>query len=376
MTPHARHAQHDARQRRRTVALLGCLALIGSLAACSASPSATGTTAGAHSEATAGPSPAPLHPNVVTTLPVAMWLSGPAVTQQRLWYWDEGHGTITSVDRRTGQLGRTISLGPSDRSPYGSPKTVAVGPSGVWVADALHQRLLRIDPATQTVVARVPLTPPRGSKVTGPITPFGLLVDAHGVWTTDFDRGLLAHVDPAKAVVDKVTSLAAGAGNIDEGFGTLWVAEDHASKVARVSPTTGAVVAQIDVKTAAGPCEGCFDRVVVDGSSIWVPFYNQQVLLRIDPSRDAVTQEFHTDVTLGGTVIAGGDLWIAGGDGTPDPHAQVERLDESTGVVKQRIPVPYAAGVAALPTDNPTTLWVTTVQGETSGSLQELKIDG
>ena len=75
------------------------------------------------------------------------------------------------------------------------PRTVAAGEGGVWVSAPLDDRVLRIDPETNTITATIPTG--RGTS--------GVAAGAGSVWVTSTIDGTVSRIDPRTAeVVDEI----------------------------------------------------------------------------------------------------------------------------------------------------------------------------
>lgn len=97
-------------------------------------------------------------------------------------------GQVLMVNPRRNRVAATINAG----GPLGFDHTIAVGASGVWLADPFDEQLVRIDPATRRVTARIPA---------GAVTTLAVTGDA--VWALS-SLGLV-RVDPAE---DRVAAIS------------------------------------------------------------------------------------------------------------------------------------------------------------------------
>jgi streptogramin lyase len=345
------------------------------VASCSAPPTSSPPISASAAPATASvaaDSPAPA-PAAATSVDLPMAPSGPAVEGDRLWYWDDGQGLVVSVDATTGQAADPLSFGDPAGTPYGSPKTVAAGPSGVWVADAKRRSLVHLTDGA--IAERIALRLPRGASGPSKATPYGVAVDDTSLWTTDFDQGLLLKVDPKKRrVVDVITGLG-HPGPVAVGFGSVWVFEYREGLLARIDPSSGEVIATITVTTPDGtaPCAGCAGTVAVGDADIWLPLYNYKAVARIDPQTNTDVGAVLVDVVAGSASASDGSVWVAGGNGGPDPKAQVVRIDQASGEVADRTTVPYA--IDAVTAGTPPSLWVGSAQSFTAGTVQSFSFD-
>jgi streptogramin lyase len=214
---------------------------------------------------------------------------------------------VFRVDPRSNQVVTTV-VG-TGQSAATCLRSVTVGAGMVWgVAPGVG--LVRIDPATNRVSARVPI-PAVGASVA---------VTAAGVWAICCPGepgepprqypvdGTLIRVDPATGrVVQRIhldgqpTAVAAGPSGVwVVGVGRLW----------GVDPVTGQVV--VTTRVAEDLRGG--GRVVVDRGAVWVAASAGGALLRADPRTGRVVARL-VGACGGGVVVVGGVGWTpcAGG---------------------------------------------------------------
>src|SRR5262249_12283677 len=131
------------------------------------------------------------------------------------------------LDPQTNQVQAQIHVG-ADR--VLGCESVVEKDKTVWAmsfpADAPNSTALsRLDPATNTVIATIPLSG---------VVPYHFAADAQGVWVFDPHRGLL-RIDPqANQVVGQLT--LPGIAGIAVGAGSVWVALRSTGTLLRVTP--------------------------------------------------------------------------------------------------------------------------------------------
>ena len=96
-------------------------------------------------------------------------------------------GQVLMVSQKRNRVAATIDAG----GPLGFSQTIAVGAGGVWLADPFDEQIVRIDPKTRRVMARIPA---------GAVTTLAVTGDA--VWALS-SLGLV-RVDPAQ---DRVAAI-------------------------------------------------------------------------------------------------------------------------------------------------------------------------
>ena len=242
----------------------------------------------------------------------------------------------------------------------GFPNAVAVGEGSVWVVRD-GRRLLRIDPVTATVVARVGVGDEIGSD-----RPCGVAVGAGAVWVAT-QSGAIARVNPETNRVARLVDVD-GAACVAVGSGGVWVTNPDLGIVVRVDPLTNEPVAQIPVdgtplgiSTGFGAVwvaspgsvdgfEGAVSRIdrrsneVADtipvpdgpefletgGRGVWVTSSNGTIR-RIDPQTDELLEPSIQIAEVGRTslTVGGGSVWAAP-IGALGADADVSRIDPRT----------------------------------------------
>jgi DNA-binding beta-propeller fold protein YncE len=138
-----------------------------------------------------------------------------------VWVTSEESGDLLRIDPATNALSATIPIGigtadPDYEAPNGyfaEPFSVAAGEDSVWVADVLGDTLMRVDPATNQVVATLDLRAPGAVAVTD---------DAVYVCRTDI--GQVEQIDPAS---NQIVAASEGTprifASIGVGFDAIWI---------------------------------------------------------------------------------------------------------------------------------------------------------
>jgi hypothetical protein len=142
-----------------------------------------------------------------------------ATDTQAVWV-ATAQGAAERVDRVTNQVATVIPAG----GPLGGTQAVAVGHGGVWLADPGDSVVVRVDPATNRTVARIPVAGAHH-----------LAVDEAGVWVVSGYEAALVLVDPAsnRPVATVPVRYLRDLKGLAAGAGSVWA-------------TSGATVARID----------------------------------------------------------------------------------------------------------------------------------
>ena len=224
---------------------------------------------------------------------------------------------------------------------------IAVGGGAVWVANMNPRTVTRIDPATNAVVATIPLGEP--DYLWGPTR----LAFAHdSLWALDGKSNSVLRIDPqASRVVASIplgtpTQVSTGALGIVATSDAVWVAnrwpttEAPGGSVVRIDPQSNRIVARLAL--GSNP-EGFGPTAITAGSSaIWVGVPSTRSIVRIDPATDSVATEVPKLHCAGGQLAADeSSVWVA-------DCTSVRRIDTGTNAVATTLPVPRATGMGVL----------------------------
>ena len=207
------------------------------------------------------------------------------------------------------------------------PTGVGFAAGSAW-ATLGNNQVVRINPATNTVTATIPV----GFFPVRAVGGFG------AVWVSNCGEGTVSRIDPATNHV--VATIQTGACPFDLGTiaGSVWVVngDDH---VSRINPVTNRVVATIPAALAV--CKQIsFDCIDFRGLStgagaVWVTSHRSTVL-RIDPLTNRVTNTIRIGpccFSLRGVGVGFGSVW-ASVDGLGN---LIVRIDAKTLTITKRI---------------------------------------
>ena len=154
----------------------------------------------------------------------------------------------------------------------GEPEWVATGYGAVWVTNRALNLVQRVDPKTNGVVAKIPVTEPCN----------GFAVGFGSIWTASC-HGAIIRIDPTtNRVTAKIpTKIASdGEGQVTAGAGAVWFADGN-EKLERLDPSTNSIVATIAIPTGSS-------AVAFGYGSVWVtdPYFD--TVTQVDPRKDKV----------------------------------------------------------------------------------------
>jgi streptogramin lyase len=178
----------------------------------------------------------------------------------------------------------TFFAGPAATTQIGSPTFgLATGGGSVWVGGVGSGDLIRVDPASGKVLARVTV----GARV------FNLAAAPGVIWAVDNALSTAVRVDAKTGKVTQRVPVGFQPYDIGWGFGSAWVANAGDGTVWRI--TNGNVVKKIKIGTEP-------NGLTAYRGAVWVSDHTLGKVVRIDPATNKVT----------GTVRLAGADWIVG----------------------------------------------------------------
>lgn len=190
-------------------------------------------------------------------------------------------------------------------------------------------RLVRVDPATDTVTDIALPPAPEGVSLMDAERYRGLAVGEGAVWVPDLAASAIYRVDAAgKAVTLTIpTDIFGSAGSIGVGEGSVWVLgfADRNRTLLRYDAGTGEEIARI-----ALPAAGI--GVLAAHGWVWVSAEHDAEIYRIDPAKNAVagTAALGASSTL--LAASDGAVWV-----WRDIDGTLQRIDPATGTVTATI---------------------------------------
>jgi class 3 adenylate cyclase/streptogramin lyase len=261
---------------------------------------------------------------VVDSVPVGQAPTSITLDRSAAWVANGGSGTVTRIDIRTRA---TSTIGGFQSTPY----QLAAGAAQVWVTESTAG-LASISTSTQTASAPVPLLAPSGVaySVQGIASGFGSLWVGGGLPTAL----VLLRVDPAtQRIVAKTRVGPLSRHAIALGEGGVWVSELLANTVSEFDPTNLRLTRRIAI---GGPT-----AIALGGGSLWVCGAADNAVWRL---RATDGYSARTMIAVGGDPVAiaygEGFVWAALADG------RLVRIDPATDAVRRTKVASTLNGVA------------------------------
>ena len=176
----------------------------------------------------------------------------------------------------------------------GNPDWLAIGEDQVWVNSKPTDFVFRMDPATNKVVARVPVPKPCS----------GLMIAAGTLWSPSCEENVIYRIDVAtnKVVAKVPVGPANTEGGIAFGAGSAWMPSDPKGIVSRIDPATNKVTAEI--KVASGSFTAVFGYGLV-----WVSSTEKNLISVIQPATNQVIREIPVDAAPRFMAAGEGYVW-------------------------------------------------------------------
>jgi len=252
--------------------------------------------------------------------------------------------TATGVAAGAGSATAAVPRVSGLKKPYG----LAVGEGSVWVTEYEQGILVRIDPATDRVIARVQVG----------IHASRVLVQEGFAWVLDDVGGALIKVDVLTNRKVKEFPLQPSLNMRPSGLagtaGSVWVTLAE-TFVLRSGKVLGQLI-RIDTSTSvvtAIPIDGLPAGVAVGGGAVWVSsiLVEPTSIFRIDPATIRVVARVETGHPVSGPLAyADSGLWVANNDG------YLTRIDSRTNKVVGNFEVGSPQWAAMLPVEKD--LWI------------------
>jgi streptogramin lyase len=108
---------------------------------------------------------------------------------------------------------------------------MAFGEGALWVADAVNDAVIELDPTAGLVKRRMPL----------PLKPTSLIVDGETLWVADYANAEVAQVDTSSGQIVARLHVGGGPTALALGSDALWVVNSLDSTVSRIDDKVSVV---------------------------------------------------------------------------------------------------------------------------------------
>jgi YVTN family beta-propeller protein len=225
------------------------------------------------------------------SLPSALTSDG-----RSIWAADNVARGLARIDPRTNRVVQRFSIG-------ADPFAIAWGFGSLWVTSYFNdpQEVLRVDPTSGRVLAAI-----SGPAMGGT----GIVVGAGAVWVAATYAGTLARIDPATNTITATVPVESYPLALAAGDGSVWVRNEDSSSVSRVDPATGRVTATVRGLNSL-PQTHPDDSMTLGRDGLWIAGLE---LLRVDPRGNRLAARI--DATGSAVAEGYGSLWLISEFGT------------------------------------------------------------
>ena len=238
---------------------------------------------------------------VARTIGIGVTPTAVAVGDGAVWVLGAEQRTLIRIDPAYDLVRTTrVALADAPEISVGSPAGLAVAPSGVWIEDGTS--LFRVAPGTGATTRRIELG--RGID--------GVAAGAGSIWVTRGSPATLIRIDPRTGRVSARIPIATGRGptapypiGVAFGSGSVWVLNGNTGTVSRVDPTLDAVTATVP-RVSLDPI-----RIVAGAGAVWIADGANDAVERIDPATARVTRTIPVGGLPTSLAVGPGGVWAA-----------------------------------------------------------------
>jgi streptogramin lyase len=265
--------------------------------------------------------PLPSAGKVVATIGLRGGPMGAVWSNGTVWVAEHNAGTVARIDPASNSVVARVSI------PSGQPARFAAGPEGLWHLPYSDNTLEELDPATNAVSAQVTAIGEPDENCCQ------LAVGAGSVWVPKGNDGVY-RVDAATHDVVAHIPIANFFGSVF-GFGSLWAVSG--GYVLRLDPATNSVAARIAVPGLAKVAIdlGCCPALGIGLGAVWVGTGTK--VARIDPNTNGVTAQMRVPGSVDFIAATDGALWAVGK--SPNRSTTLWRIDPTRNNVAASLTV-------------------------------------
>ena len=242
-----------------------------------------------------------------------------AVSGPTAWIACKEESRLMELDLETGTAGRTVEL-------FGTPIAVANGFGSIWALDSFGT-LTRLAESSAEVEAEIEV---------GSSAPYNIWMGARSVWVADDAGGEVIRVDPVSNEV--VARIPVGDGPASMAFsgGKAWVANHRDRGITLIDTETNEATPLVRMKAGAP------ERLALLGGRLWVTGRGIG-LFGLDPTTGNVEKVVDVGASGIDLVAADGALWV------PSRSTEIDRSGFPTMEALRRVTPNGKMTVAAEP---------------------------
>lgn len=208
----------------------------------------------------------------------------------------------------------SVDLVPVQTLDWPGVSTLVPTKAGLWTVDQDFTRVVRRDPTTGRVTARIqPVGPVYANTIA-----FGAL------WTTDYDNDVVNRYDLQTGTHEQL-AVGPGPDSIMATKDAIWIADHRGDSLERIDPATRRITA-VQVRDAPG--RGGPGAMTVAGGQIWVAVPIPGLIVAVDPETMTAVRSERVTMFPCGAVASGGVVWV---DACGDAPSTIATLDAAGG---------------------------------------------
>jgi len=213
-----------------------------------------------------------------------------------LWVASCSNRSVYRIDKKNGEILSAIHCGLSD--PDGE-LMLAVGDNSVWVLSDSAGVLTRINPVTNTVLAKIAVSPHSHCAVYG----------FNAVWITNTRSNSVQRIDPKTNSVIATISVGKTPRFLAAGEHGVWILNQGDGTVSHIDPADNKVVAVIDTKVPGGGGD-----IAAGAGHVWVRATKGRLLQTINPKSDTVDNIYKPVSGSGAVRVTDHFVWVTAHD--------------------------------------------------------------
>jgi virginiamycin B lyase len=219
-----------------------------------------------------------------------------AIAEGSLWVANCKGAEVWRINLATAAVEAKIATGLANSD---GETNVVAGAGSVWVPSDAEGTVSRIDPATNTVIAKVKVTPET----------WYLAYGFDALWAVSSEGQKLERIDPATNAVTGMAKLGDTPGFLAAGEGAVWVQEQGDGTVAKVDPANLTIAGR--TKVGAKLKWGDIDAA---GGAVWLRTTEDQTMVVIDPATLKIRARMGPSVGSGALRWSPKGVWTSAHD--------------------------------------------------------------
>ncbi len=261
---------------------------------------------------------------VIATIRIPEGFGGFAFGEGAVWSVTDANSMLVRIDPQSNAVAARIKIATVQACPPYVCGEPAAGNGAVWVPRASDDTVSRVDLSSNRVTATIRV----GS------LPTAVAVTPGAVWVANAGGPSVSRIDPATNEVVATIRLgpkraASDGAAVTAGGGALWASVPNLRTIVRIDPTTNEVTGT--TKLSALHC----GFVVADETAVWASGASRgSVVTRIDPRTTKLTRKVTGFLRPIGLSLGFGTLWVADIE-----RKTIDRVDPRSGRIVARLPV-------------------------------------